>query len=76
MLGNVSEWTYTSFDPAKYMNTLQNAPISLDDKIVVRGNNYKNSVADEKIILNGTASYDYVGFRYVRSYLGENYGKN
>lgn len=76
MLGNVSEWTYTSFDPAKYMNTLQNAPISLDDKIVVRGNNYKNSVADEKIILNGTASYDYVGFRYVRSYLGQNYGKN
>jgi formylglycine-generating enzyme required for sulfatase activity len=76
MSGNVSEWTNTSFDPGKYMAVLQNDPEGLSDKIVVKGNNYKNSVTDDKIILNSADSYDYVGFRYVRTYLGQKYGKN
>ena len=76
MSGNVSEWTNTSFDPEKYMTILQNPPNSQVDKIIARGNNYKNSAVNDKLILNGADSYDYVGFRYVRSYLGQKYGKN
>jgi len=76
MSGNVSEWTNTSFDPEKYMMILQNPPTSQVDKIIARGNNYKNSAVNDKLILNGADSYDYVGFRYVRSYLGQKYGKN
>jgi beta-lactamase regulating signal transducer with metallopeptidase domain len=76
MLNNVSEWTYTAFDPGKYLMILQNPPASPVDKIIVRGNNFKNSVINDKLILNGADSYDYVGFRYVRSYLGKKYGLN
>jgi formylglycine-generating enzyme required for sulfatase activity len=76
MSANVSEWTYTSFDPEKYMLILQNSPASTADKIIVRGNNYKVSLINDKLVLNGADSYDYVGFRYVRSYLGPKYGKN
>jgi formylglycine-generating enzyme required for sulfatase activity len=75
MISNVSEWTYTLFDPGKYMTELQNSPDPLTDKIVVRGDNYKNSVLNDKVILNGSESFDYVGFRYVRTYLGQKYGK-
>lgn len=76
MSGNVSEWTNTSFDPEKYMAVLQNPPTSQVDKIIARGNNYRNSAVNGKLILNGADSYEYVGFRYVRSYLGQKYGKN
>jgi hypothetical protein len=76
MISNVSEWTYTSFDPGKYMIELQNPPDPLTDKIAVRGNNYKNSVENDKVILNSAESFDYVGFRFVRTYLGKKYGKN
>lgn len=76
MSGNVSEWTNTSFDPGKYMAVLQNPPTSQVDKIIARGNNFKNSAVSDKLILDGADSYDYVGFRYVRSYLGQKYGKN
>jgi len=76
MSSNVSEWTYTSFDPVKYMTVLQNSPSSDLDKIIVRGNNFKDSLINDKLILNGADSYDYVGFRYIRSYLGSKYGKN
>jgi formylglycine-generating enzyme required for sulfatase activity len=76
MFSNVSEWTNTSFDPGKYMLELQNYPASDYDKIIVRGNNFKESLINDKLILNGAVSYDYVGFRYVRSYLGQKYGKN
>jgi formylglycine-generating enzyme required for sulfatase activity len=76
MPANVSEWTSTAFDPETYLNKVQNFPGAGPDKIVVRGNNYKNSVTDDKIILNSADSYDYVGFRYVRTYLGQKYGKN
>ena len=76
MFDNVSEWTCTAFDPETYLSKLSNYSGTGIDKIVVRGNNYKNSVVDEKIILDGTNSFDYVGFRYVRSYLGQKYGKN
>jgi formylglycine-generating enzyme required for sulfatase activity len=75
MAGNVSEWTSTVFDPEEYLNSLQVFPKSGTENIVVRGNNYRNSGVDDKIVLNGTNSNDYVGFRYVRSYLGKNYGK-
>jgi formylglycine-generating enzyme required for sulfatase activity len=76
MSGNVSEWTNTSFDPEKYMSVLQNPPTSQVDKIIARGNNYKNSAVNDRLILNAADSYDYVGFRYVRTYLGQKYGKN
>jgi formylglycine-generating enzyme required for sulfatase activity len=76
MSSNVSEWTYTSFDPAKYMIVLQNSPDSNANNIIAKGENYKNSLINDKLILNGADSYDYVGFRYVRSYLGQKYGKN
>ncbi len=76
MSSNVSEWTYTSFDPAKYMMVLQNSPDSNADYIIARGGNYKNSLINDKLILDGSDSYDCVGFRYVRSYLGQKYGKN
>lgn len=76
MSSNVSEWTFTAFDPETYLIQLSDNSGSGTDRIVVRGNNYKNPVVDDKIILDGTNSYDYVGFRYVRSYLGAKYGKN
>jgi formylglycine-generating enzyme required for sulfatase activity len=76
MSSNVSEWTYTSFDPVKYMMVLQNSPDSQYDNIIVRGNNYKDSLINDKLILISTDSYEFVGFRYVRSYLGPKYGKN
>jgi formylglycine-generating enzyme required for sulfatase activity len=75
MSSNVSEWTYTLFDPGKYMLVVQNSPVSDFEKIIVRGNNFKESLVNDKLILDGSDSYDYVGFRYVRSYLGSNYGK-
>jgi hypothetical protein len=76
MSSNVSEWTYTSFDPGKYMTILQNSPGSDPDKVIVRGDNFKETLINDKLILNGTDSYDYVGFRYVRTYLGPKYGKD
>jgi formylglycine-generating enzyme required for sulfatase activity len=75
MFDNVSEWTYTSFDPEKYLTDLQTNPLKSSTKIIVVGNNYKKSAAKDKLILNGADSYDYVGFRYVRSYMGPKYGK-
>jgi formylglycine-generating enzyme required for sulfatase activity len=76
MFSNVSEWTDTSFDPARYMEALQNQPGQNMDNIIVRGENYKEALINNKLILNGSGSYDFVGFRYVRSYLGPRYGKN
>jgi beta-lactamase regulating signal transducer with metallopeptidase domain len=73
---NVSEWTYTSFDPAKYMISIMNPPDPDMSGIIVRGENYKEALLDDKLILDGSNSYDYVGFRYVRTYLGQKYGKN
>ena len=58
------------------MNTLQNYPTEKMDQIVVKGNNYKDSAKSGTLILNGNKSYDYVGFRWVRTYLGDQYGKN
>jgi len=40
----------------------------------VRGENYKKELTNDKLILNGNDAYDYVGFRYVRTYMGEQYG--
>jgi formylglycine-generating enzyme required for sulfatase activity len=75
MFDNASEWTYTSFDPENYITKFQNYPLTSINNIIVEGNNYKNSMVNDKAVLNGTESYDYVGFRYVRTYLGSNYGK-
>lgn len=75
MFDNASEWTYTSFDPENYITEFQNYPLTSINNIIVEGNNYKNSMVNDKAVLNGTESYDYVGFRYVRTYLGSNYGK-
>jgi formylglycine-generating enzyme required for sulfatase activity len=74
MYCNVSEWTNTSFDPDLYLNELHNYPLKNFDRIVVRGENYKKELTNDKLILNGNDAYDYVGFRYVRTYLIEQYG--
>jgi formylglycine-generating enzyme required for sulfatase activity len=76
MNANVSEWTYTSFDQAKYIVSIQNSPDQSMANIIVRGKNYKEALTNDKLILDGSSSYDYVGFRYVRTYLGQKYGKN
>jgi formylglycine-generating enzyme required for sulfatase activity len=68
MFDNVSEWTNTSFEPLKYMTELNSNPNADDTKIIVVGNNYKNSLTSDKLIINGKESYDNVGFRYVRKY--------
>jgi len=70
MFSNVSEWTSTAFEPEKYMNEFQINPNANSNSIVVRGENYKKELDNDKLILNGNGSYDYVGFRYVRSYMG------
>lgn len=75
MFDNVSEWTNSYFDSEKYMNELPNNPNNNYDQVIVKGNNYKYSATDEKQILNGADAYDYVGFRYVRTYLGKQYGE-
>lgn len=76
MFDNVSEWTNSYFDSEKYMNELPDNVNGNFDQIIVKGNNYKNTAIDEKMILKGDQAYDYVGFRYVRTYLGKQYGKN
>jgi formylglycine-generating enzyme required for sulfatase activity len=76
MYDNVSEWTYTYFDPELYMSEIQNSPAERIDQIVVKGNNYKDSAKSGSLILDGNDSYDYVGFRWVRTYLGDQYGKD
>ena len=76
MNSNVSEWTYTSFDPEKYMIIIQNPPDQKMEHVIVRGINYLEALTNDKLILNGSDSYNYVGFRYVRTYLGKNYGKS
>jgi len=75
MFDNVSEWTFTSFDPETYMTQLQNDPGKTLENIIVKGNNYKNSMVKDKLILNGNDTFDYVGFRCIRTYLGDKYGK-
>ena len=71
MFDNISEWTYTAFDPEKYMTELTNYPKNSNEKVIVLGNNYKNILDSGKIILNDRDSYEYVGFRYVRTYGGQ-----
>jgi len=73
---NVSEWTSSCFDEAKYMQHPDNTADNQIDNIIVKGKNYKNSMKKDKLVLNGNESYDYVGLRYVRTYLGDKYGKN
>ena len=79
MFDNVSEWTDTPFNEETYLEDIQASsftnPNMLIDKIIVKGENYKSEKEVEKIILNGNLSYGYVGFRYVRTYLGRNYGE-
>ncbi|MBN1182009.1 MAG: SUMF1/EgtB/PvdO family nonheme iron enzyme [Bacteroidales bacterium] len=70
MFSNVSEWTYTAFDNDKYLTDANNDPQSENDMIVVLGNNYKNN-NPKKLTLDGSKGYDYVGFRYVRTYKGK-----
>ncbi len=70
MFSNVSEWTNTAFEPEKYMNELQNTPLYPSQNIVVRGENYKQALVNDKLILKGDKSFAYVGFRYVRTYMG------
>jgi len=74
MNSNVSEWTNTSFDPESYLIVLQTTPGPEAGSVIARGENYKTGLVNDKLILYSTYSYDYVGFRYVRTYLGKNYG--
>ena len=66
---NVSEWTSSSYESEKYLNEVQTYPKTSTDRIIVKGNNFKNTAINDKLILIGNNSYDFVGFRYVRSYL-------
>lgn len=75
MLDNVSEWTSSSFDTEKYMTELPSHSGTNLDQVIVKGNNYKNSLPGDMLVLNGNQSYDFVGFRYVRTYMGDQYGK-
>jgi formylglycine-generating enzyme required for sulfatase activity len=74
MNSNVSEWTNTSFDPEKYLIVLKNTSDPEPGDVIARGENYKVGLVNDKLILNSSSAFDYVGFRYVRTYLGKNYG--
>ncbi len=71
MFSNISEWTNTAFEAKEYLNKVQIYPDKNPENIVVRGDNFKKELINDKLILNGNNSYEYVGFRYVRSYLGQ-----
>ena len=69
-----SEMNYTDSITGKEMKIV-NATRYLQSDIepqykIVRGNNYKDLVPDGSTALDYHQSFDYVGFRYVRSYMG------
>lgn len=68
MFDNVSEWTFTVFEPDKYMEELLNYPEAIDEEIVVVGSKNKSLPNAGKTILAGGNSYSWVGFRYVLTY--------
>ncbi len=86
MAGNVSEWTITAYDPSAYvfshdMNPYYNYQAKPDDppvmkRKVVRGGSWKDvarylQVSTRDYQYQDSAS-SYIGFRCVRSYLGDN----
>lgn len=85
MAGNVAEWTITAFDPSAYvfshdMNPYYNYNASPDDpavmkRKVVRGGSWKDvayylQVSSRAFEYQDTTK-SYIGFRCVRSYLGD-----
>ncbi len=85
MAGNVAEWTITAYDPSAYvfshdMNPYYNYNASPDDppvmkRKVVRGGSWKDIAHYLQV---STRDYEYqdstksyIGFRCVRSYLGD-----
>jgi len=86
MAGNVAEWTITAYDPSAYvfshdMNPYYNYNAKPDDppvlkRKVVRGGSWKDiarylQVSTRDYEYQDTAK-SYIGFRCVRSYLGDN----
>jgi formylglycine-generating enzyme required for sulfatase activity len=86
MAGNVAEWTITAYDPSAYvfshdMNPYYNYRAKPDDppvmkRKVVRGGSWKDIA---RYLQVSTRDYEYqdsaksfIGFRCVRSYLGDN----
>ncbi|MEN8156005.1 MAG: SUMF1/EgtB/PvdO family nonheme iron enzyme [Bacteroidota bacterium] len=86
MAGNVSEWTITAYDPSAYvfshdMNPYYNYNAKPDDppvmkRKVIRGGSWKDIA---RYLQVSTRDYEYqdsaksfIGFRCVRSYLGDN----
>jgi len=67
MFNNVSEWTNSKFDAVNYKKSIQINPTSSIDTIIVKGNNFKDSAKSQTILVRGDNSFEYVGFRYVRS---------
>jgi formylglycine-generating enzyme required for sulfatase activity len=85
MAGNVAEWTITAFDPSAYvfshdMNPYYNYNASPDDpavmkRKVIRGGSWKDvayylQVSSRAFEYQDTTK-SYIGFRCVRSYLGD-----
>lgn len=71
MFNNVSEWTATFFDPHKYLVELNPENQTETGQVIVCGNNFKNTLNNEKAILDSNIGFDFVGFRYIRSYEGK-----
>jgi len=86
MAGNVAEWTLTAYDPSAYvfshdMNPYYNYNAKPDDppvmkRKVIRGGSWKDiarylQVSTRDYEYQDTAK-SYIGFRCVRSYLGQN----
>lgn len=69
LTGNVSEWTASCHQ--NKCSKVDTIAINRDLKIV-RGGSWKtNSNADERNVLDQNTKEDYIGFRIVRSYIGE-----
>jgi formylglycine-generating enzyme required for sulfatase activity len=65
---SISTWNTISVEPGQFMNYLDSLETG---QAIVKGNSYRNLANDENQILESSNSYDYVGFRYVRSYRGK-----
>jgi sulfatase modifying factor 1 len=67
---STSEWQTIDIKPGQFINYLDSLNLQ-KGQTIVKGNSYRNLAVDENQILESSIAYDYVGFRYVRSYLGK-----
>ena len=68
---STSEWQTIDIEPRQFMSYYDSL-LMQPGETMVKGNSYRNLATDENQILESSISYDYVGFRYVRSYLKQN----